>query len=148
MTPQNPLFDRAVRDAFARQPFMGYIGATVAEVRPGFVELRLPYREEVGQNHGFFHGGVIGSLADVAGGFAAYSLLPPASSVLTVEYKINIVAPGRGDELISRAEVVRAGRTLIFTEIKVWVSADGAESLNAIALQTIRAMTGGPGIAF
>ena len=148
MTPRNPDYEQTVREAFARQPFMGYIGARVAEVRPGFVELRLAYRDEVGQNHGFFHGGVIGSLADVAGGFAAYSLLPPNSSVLTVEYKINIIAPGRGDELISRAQVVRAGRTLIFTEIKVCVAADGTESLNAVALQTIRAMTGGPGIAF
>lgn len=148
MTPGNPDFERAVRDGFARQPFMGHIGARIAAVRPGFVELRLPYRDEVGQNHGFFHGGVIGALADVAGGVAGYSLLPPSSSVLTVEYKINIIAPGKGDELIARGQVVRAGRTLIVTDIKVSVLTDGEESLCAVALQTLRGMTGGPGVAF
>lgn len=148
MTPGNPDFEQAVREGFARQPFMAYIGARVAAVRPGFVELRVPYREEVGQNHGFFHGGVIGSMADVAGGFAGYSLLPPSSSVLTVEYKINIIAPGKGDELVARGQVLRAGRTLIFTDVKVSVVSGGEEALVAVALQTLRGMTGGPGIAF
>lgn len=148
MTPGNPDFEQAVREGFARQPFMAHIGARVAAVRPGFVELRVPYREEVGQNHGFFHGGVIGSMADVAGGFAGYSLLPPSSSVLTVEYKINIIAPGKGDELVARGQVLRAGRTLIFTDVKVSVVNGGEEALVAVALQTLRGMTGGPGIAF
>ena len=140
---RNPNYEQAVLDGFARQPFMGYIGARITAVRPGFVEIRVPYREEVGQNHGFFHGGVIGAVADVAGGFAGFSILPPESSVLTVEYKINILAPGLGDELIARGEVLTAGKTLIFTEMKMFVVRDGQEHLCAAALQTLRGKTGG-----
>lgn len=140
---RNAGYERAVLDGFARQPFMGYIGARITAVRPGFVEIRVPYREEVGQNHGFFHGGVIGAVADVAGGFAGFSLLPPDSSILTVEYKLNILAPGLGDELIGRGQVLTAGKTLIFTEMKLYVVRDGQENLCAVALQTLRGKTGG-----
>ncbi len=144
----DPDYENAVRGGFDRQPFMAHLGARIAAVRPGFVEIRVPYREQVGQNHGYFHGGVIGAIADVAGGFAGFSLLPKGGSVLTVEYKLNIVAPGLGDELIGRGEVLSAGRTLIFTEARLFVTRDGAEHLCAVALQTLRAKTGGSGVAF
>lgn len=145
--PRNPDYRADALAGFERQPFMAHIGARVTEVRPGFVEIRVPYRDEVGQNHGFFHGGVIGSVADVAGGFAGYSLLPPGGSVLTVEYKLNIVAPGLGSELIGRGGVLTLGKTLIFTEAKLYVLRDGAEHLCGVMLQTLRAKTGG-GVAF
>ncbi len=144
----NPDYRQAVHDGFVRQPFMGYLGARLVAVHPGQVEIRVPYREEVGQNHGFFHGGVIGAIADVSGGFAGYSLLPPGSSVLTVEYKLNILAPGLGDELIGRGAVLSAGRTLIFTEARLFVARAGEEHLCAVALQTLRGKTGGAGVAF
>lgn len=147
-TPRNPDFEQAVREGFARQPFMDYVGARIAWVRPGGVEIAIPYREQIGQNHGYFHGGVIGALADVCGGFAGFSLLPAGSSVLTAEYKINILAPGLGDELIGRGTVLTAGRTLIFTEARIFVVRDGEEHLCAACLQTLRAKTGGPGVAF
>lgn len=145
---QNPEYQQAVRDGFARQPFMGYLGARLVDVSPGQVEIRVPYRDEIGQNHGFFHGGVIGTIADVCGGFAGYSLLPCDSSVLTVEYKLNIVAPGLGEEPIGRGMVLSAGRTLIFTEARLFVARAGEEHLCAVALQTLRGKTGGAGVAF
>lgn len=145
--PRNPDYRAAVLSGFECQPFMGYIGARVSETRPGFVEVRVPFRQEVGQNHGFFHGGVIGSVADVAGGFAGFSLLPAGSSILTVEYKLNIIAPGLGSELIGRGNVLTAGKTLIFTEAKLYVLRDGAEHLCAVMLQTLRAKIGGHEVA-
>lgn len=142
-SPQNPDYVAAVHAAFNRQPFMAYLGARIAAVEPGYVEIRVAYREEIGQNHGFFHGGVIGAIADVSGGFAGFSLLPANGSVLTAEYKINIVAPGKGAELIGRGQVLSAGRTLIFTEAKLFVRNGENETLCAAALQTLRGKTGG-----
>lgn len=146
--PRNPDYQAAVLGGFERQPFMAYLRARITEVRPGFVEIRVPYRDEVGQNHGFFHGGVIGSIADVAGGFAGFSLMPPGGSVLTVEYKLNIVAPGLGEELIGRGNVLSAGKTLIFTEARLFVRRGAEEHLCGVMLQTLRGKTGGAGVAF
>lgn len=148
MTPRNPDYAQAVRDAFARQPFMHHLGAEIADIRPGMVEIHLPFRAEMGQNHGFFHGGVIGALCDVAGGFAGFSLLPAGASILTVEYKLNFVAPGHGERLVGRGRVIRAGGTLIVTEIEIFAVAEGIETLCAIGLQTLRAKTEGSRIAF
>lgn len=148
VTSHNPDYVAAVHAAFERQPFMGFLGAQVAIVEPGFVELRLAYRDEIGQNHGYFHGGVLGAIADTAGGFAGFSLMPAGSSVLTVEYKINIIAPGKGAELIGRGRVLSAGRTLIFTEARLFVRNGERETLCAVALQTLRGKSGGPGVAF
>ncbi|MBF0333358.1 MAG: PaaI family thioesterase [Alphaproteobacteria bacterium] len=146
--PKNPDYAQAVRDGFGRQPFMAHLGARLTAIEPGRVEIRLPYRDEVGQNHGFFHGGAIGAIADVSGGFAGFSLMGKGGSVLTVEYKINIVAPGLGEELIGRGEVIRMGGTLIITEARLYVLRDGAESLCAIALQTLRGKQTGREVAF
>lgn len=146
--PQNPDYVAAVHGAFERQPFMATLGAHITALEPGAVEIRVAYREEIGQNHGFFHGGVIGAIADVAGGFAGFSLMPAGGSVLTAEYKINIVAPGLGEELIGRGQVLSAGRTLIFTEARLFVVHEGRETLCAAALQTLRGKSGGAGVAF
>jgi uncharacterized protein (TIGR00369 family) len=98
-TPANPNFAARVRDSFARQRFMATIGAELTAVEPGRCEIRLPYREDLTQQHAFFHGGVIGTLADNAAGYAAFSLMPADASVLTVEYKLNLLAPGTGEAL-------------------------------------------------
>jgi uncharacterized protein (TIGR00369 family) len=108
---KDPNFERRVRDSFGRQRVMTLIGAEMASVTPGHCEIRLPYKPELSQQHGFFHGGVVGMVADSAGGYAAYSLMPADASVLTVEYKMNLLAPGDGEVLIARGEVLRAGRT-------------------------------------
>jgi uncharacterized protein (TIGR00369 family) len=136
--PQNPDYGEQVRASFERQRFMDHIGAELVAVGPGRCEIRLPYRPELTQQHGYFHGGVVGTLADNAGGYAAFSLLPAGASIVTVEYKLNIVAPGRGEALVARGQVIRAGRTLIVSRAEVFaVEEGGAERLCAASLQTL-----------
>lgn len=138
--PANPHYAQQVRAAFEGQPMLQSLGMELFSVEPGYCELHLPYRQEISQNHGHFHGGAIATLADVSGGFAGWSLLPDGMWIVTVEYKTNIVAPGRGERLIGRGRVVRAGRSLTTTEIEVLAVENGRESLCATALQTLMAV--------
>lgn len=138
----DPNFAQRVRDSFARQQVMTYLGAELAAISPGHCEIRLPYKEELSQQHGFFHGGIIGTIGDSAGGYAAYTLMPADSSVLTVEYKMNLLAPGNGELLIARGQVVKAGRTLVVARAEVAVIKDGKETLCATLLQTLITMKG------
>lgn len=140
--PVDPNFAQRVRDSFARQQVMAYLGAELAAIGPGHCEIRLPYKEELSQQHGFFHGGIIGTIGDSAGGYAAYTLMPADSSVLTVEYKMNLLAPGNGELLIARGQVLRAGRTLVVARADVAVARDGKETLCATLLQTLITMKG------
>ena len=108
-----------VRDSFGRQKAMALIGAKLVLLEPGRSEIALAYREDLTQQRGFVHGGIIGMIADSACGYAAYSLMPPSASLVTVEYKINILAPARGS-LVARGEVVKAGRTLTVARAEVY----------------------------
>jgi uncharacterized protein (TIGR00369 family) len=112
-----------VRDSFARQKAMALIGASLAAVDQGESEIRLPYRADLTQQKGFVHGGIIGMIADSAAGYAAYSLMPPSASLVTVEYKMNILAPARG-ALVARGKVIKSGRTLTVARAEVY-AADG-----------------------
>ena len=136
--------DRAadIRRSFARQKFMAHLGAEIVRVGAGTTELRLRRKDTLLQQHGYFHGGVIATLADVAGGYAGFSLMGPDDSVLTVEFKLNIMAPGDGEELRALGQVVRSGRTLTITRADVFVRKDGRETLCATALQTLMRMAG------
>ena len=138
--PRNPDYAARVHDSFGRQAFMATIGADLTDVAPGHVEMRLPYRPELGQQHGFFHGGVIGTLADNAGGYAAFTLMSPEDSILTVEYKMNIVSPGRGDALVAVGTVLKPGRTLTVCEVKVYAETAGDRKLCATAICTLMTM--------
>jgi uncharacterized protein (TIGR00369 family) len=140
--PADPDFAARVAESFARQGLMQTLGAHLEDVRPGFCEIRLPYREGLSQQHGFFHAGATGAIADSAGGYAAYSLMPRGDSVLSVEYKINLLAPARGDLLIARGAVLNAGRTLTVCRVDVAVRRDGAERLCATMQQTLIRLTG------
>lgn len=142
--PRDPDYARRVREAFAGQSLLASLGVEFCQVEPGFCELQLPYREDISQNHGYFHGGAIATLADVCGGFAGWSLLPPEHWIVTVEYKTNIVAPGRGERLVGRGRVVRAGRSLTTTEIEILAVEQGRETLCATALQTLMAVPARP----
>jgi uncharacterized protein (TIGR00369 family) len=142
--PRRTDYAEHVRASFERQQFMAFIGAELADVRPGTCEIRLPYRPELAQQHGFFHGGVIGTICDNACGYAAYSLAPADCSILTVEYKLNIVAPGNGVVLIGRGSVVKPGRTLIVSRADAFVLRDGHEQLCATALETLLLLPGRP----
>jgi len=108
-----------VRDSFARQKAMTLIGASLASVEAGASEIRLPYRADLTQQKGFVHGGIIGMIADSAAGYAAYSLMPASASLVTVEYKMNILAPARG-ALVAKGKVVKAGRTLTVARAEVY----------------------------
>ncbi|MEE9300076.1 MAG: PaaI family thioesterase [Alphaproteobacteria bacterium] len=142
--PKDPDYAERVRASFARQSFMAHLGAELAEVGPGRCTVSLLYREEFTQQHKHFHGGVIGTLADNAAGYAAFSLMPAESTILTVEYKLNFVAPGRGERLIARGLVLRPGRTLSVARAEVYALKDGEERLCATALETLMCLPGKP----
>ena len=142
--PGNPDFAAVVRSSFDSQPFMAHIGASLVSITPGACEIGLDHREELNQQHGFVHGGAVGAIIDTAMGYAALSLAAPGSSVLTVEYKLNLVAPGDGDRLIARGEVARAGRTLIVSRGEVFAVKGGTETLCAVATQTVMILSRRP----
>ncbi len=123
---------------------MALLGAELKTLRPGFCEIVLPYRKELSQQHGFFHGGIVGTLADDAAGYASYTLMEKNASVLTVEYKLNLLAPADGELLAARASVVKPGRTLTVTQADVFVTKGGAEKLCATALTTMMALANRP----
>ena len=108
-----------IRESFACQKAMALIGASLTGVSAGKTEVSLPYRDDLTQQKGFVHGGIIGMIADTACGYAAYSLMPASASLVTVEYKINILSPARG-ALVARGEVVKAGRTLTVARAEVY----------------------------
>jgi uncharacterized protein (TIGR00369 family) len=135
-------YENKVRASFNRQPFMDHISAKLIEVKPGYCEIHLPFKSEISQQHGYFHGGIIGTVADNCGGYAAFSLMPAGASVLTTEYKLNIVAPGDGELLIGRAKVIKPGRTLTVCLTEVFVVKNGVEKLCATSLMTLMAMHG------
>ena len=138
----DPQFEQRVRVSFARQAAMGLIGATMTRVEPGRCEIELPVRDDLTQQHKFVHGGVVGMIADSAGGYAAFTLMPPGAGVLTVEFKVNMLAPARGERLIARGEVLKPGRTLSIVRADVWALEAGRETLIAAMQQTLMVMHG------
>ena len=133
-----PAKEAEIRQSFARQGMMTTLGVELLRLAPGEAELRLPHSERVNQQQGGFHGGAIGALADVAGGYAAMTMAPEGDEVTTVEYKINFLAAFAGGELRARGRVVRAGKRLIVTTAEVvHLAADGTETPCAVMQQTI-----------
>ncbi len=137
---RNPDFAERVRESFNRQGFMRYLGAELSIVEPGFVEIRVSHNSELTQQHGFFHGGVIGTIADNAGGYASFTLMEATDSVLTIEYKLNLMSPAKGDILIARGRVLRAGRRITTCQSDVFVMRDDEELLCATMLGTFMTM--------
>ena len=137
--------DAAARVAasFASQDFMASLGARLTVVDAGRVDIELDVRPGLLQQHGFVHAGVVSAIADSAAGYAALSLLPAGSDVLTAEFKINLLAPARGTRLVARARVVRSGRTLSVCSCDVFALQDGAEKQIALLVSTVFAMRGG-----
>lgn len=138
----DPHFAERVRTSFALQNAMALIRATLPLVEHGHTEIHVPHWAGIEQQHGFVHGGVVGMIADSAAGYAAMTMVPASASVLTVEYKMNLVAPADGERLIARGRVVRPGRTLIVTQGEVFAVKDGTETLCAVMQQTIMVMHG------
>lgn len=140
----DPNFEARIRASFARQAVMRTIGAEITRVGPGAVTIELPFRRDLMQQHGFFHAGITSTIADSAAGYAAYSLFSADSSVLTVEFKINLVAPAEGERLIASAQVKKPGRTLTICEFEV-VALKGARlTVCALGLETLICLQGKP----
>ena len=139
---KTPDYAQRVQASFDRQGVMKLLGARVSRMAPGECEIQLPFRSDLTQQHGDFLGGIIGTIADSAGGYAAFSLMPEDSSVLTVEYKMNLLAPGDGELLVARGRVLKAGRSLVVTQVDAFVIKDGQETLCATLLQTLMTMHG------
>ena len=122
--PADPSFEQRCRDSFSRQKAMALIGAALTVVEPGYVEIRLPFRDELTQQKGYVHGGILGMIADTACGYSAFSLMPAGCSLVTVEYKINILSPARG-ALLAKGQVVKPGRTLTIARSEVYAEDGG-----------------------
>jgi uncharacterized protein (TIGR00369 family) len=140
-----PAFDgwqARVRDSFARQGAMALIGATLADVAAGYCAIALTPRPEVSQQHGYVHAGILATLVDSAGGYAAFTLFAEDCSILTVEYKLNVLAPAQGERIVAEGFVVKPGRTLAITRGEVHAEQGGQRTLVAIMQQTLMVMRG------
>lgn len=140
-------FEARLRESFARQQVMHTLGAKLGVVGAGRVTIDLPFNEHLTQQHGFMHAGIIAAVADSACGYAAFSLMPPDAAVLTVEFKINLLAPARGDRFIAKAHVVRSGRTLTTCSADVVAIERGEERVVATMLATIMTLLNRPGLS-
>lgn len=130
-------YQARVRRAFDGQPFMHFIGAEMTDLAPGTCEISLPWRADLTQHDGFFHGGVVGAIADNACGFASYTVAAADQSILTVEYKLNLVSPGVGEVLAARGRIVKPGRRLVIAQADVFALKEGREKLVATSLSTL-----------
>ena len=140
--PQDPNFDARVRASFARQKVMATIGASLTRVSPGEVEIELPFRDDLTQQHGFLHAGIVTSIVDSACGYAAMTLMPMEATVLTIEYKVNFVSPATGRHMIARGQVTKPGRTISVCAGDVFATGKGKEKLVATMLATMMTVHG------
>jgi uncharacterized protein (TIGR00369 family) len=125
---------------------MAHLGAVLEKVEPGRVEIACAFRPELSQQHGFFHAGIISTIADSAGGYAAFTLFPAESGVLTVEFKLNLIAPADGERAIAVGEVIRSGRTITVCRIDAHVEKGGRRTHCATGLATLMTVVGRAGV--
>ena len=137
---QDPDYEARVRRTFANQPALGTFGITLTKVEPGALELRMPYDAKFTQQNGFLHGGVVSAALDTACGLASYTLMPAQADILTVEFKINLLAPAKGQTFRFVGSVVKPGRTLVIAEGRAFASDDGREKLVATMSATMMTM--------
>jgi len=135
--PQFPNYKTKVEQSFATQKFMEHIGAEFVDIKPGYCEIHIPFNENLTQQNGFFHAGVIGTLADNVAGYASLSLMKEHSSVLSVEFKLNLMRPADGELLIGKGHVLKYGKTLTVCRADVFIVKDGVEKLCAAAQLTM-----------
>lgn len=140
----DPGFEARVRDSFAQQVMMRTLGAELVAVRAGEVEIALPFRRDLTQQHGYLHAAAVTAIADSACGYAAFTLMKPGSEVLSVEFKVNLLAPAEGELLIARGRVLRAGRTLTVCEASGLMRKGGGENAVAHMVGTLMALHGKP----
>jgi uncharacterized protein (TIGR00369 family) len=134
----NPSFADEVQRSFARQPVMNLIGASLSLVEPGVVEITLPYRADLAQQDGYVHAGIVTTIADSAAGYAAYTLMPAGSAVLSVEFKVNLLRPAKGVTFVARGEVIKPGKTLTVARADVFgIDENGERKMVATMLSTM-----------
>ena len=146
-TPRDADYEARIRASFARQRFMATLGATIERVEPGEVAIAFTHRDELTQQHGFLHAGVMTSVVDSACGYAALSLMEPGVGVLSVELKVNMLAPATGQRFVATGRVVRSGRTLTVCTGEVVAEAAGPPTVVMIIQATMMAVRGRDGIA-
>jgi uncharacterized protein (TIGR00369 family) len=144
--PRNPEWEATVRGSFARQKVMSLIGAEmgaeIGALAPGHCEIRLPFRDDLTQQNGYFHAGITATIVDSAGGYAGYTLMPAGSDVLTVEFKLNLLAPADGEFLVAEGQVLKSGRNLVITRGEVYAIKNGKATHCATMQQTLMTMHG------
>lgn len=133
-----------IRASFAKQGAMALIGASLVDVQPGYCAIALVPRPDLAQQHGYVHAGIIATLVDSAGGYAGFTLFPDGATVLSVEFKLNLLAPAKGERLVAEGTVVKNGRTLVITRGDVYAEEGDRRTLVAIMQQTLMVMHGKP----
>lgn len=147
LTPEEPAVQARIQASFDKQGLMGTLGASILRIAPGEVDIALSPSSAVSQQHGFVHAGAVSAIADTAAGYAALSLMPPGAGVLTTEFKINLVAPAAGEQIVARGRVVKAGRTLTLAQTEVFAETAGKERLVALLTATLMKIEGRDGVA-
>jgi uncharacterized protein (TIGR00369 family) len=142
----DPAFDRRVRASFERQVFMKTLGARLASVAPGEVVVELPFRDDLTQQHGSLHAGVVTSIVDTACGYAALTLMPAEAAVLSVEFKINLLAPAKGQSFRATGRVLKAGKTITVCAGEVLAVRDGSQFIIAQMQATMMTVRNQPGL--
>ena len=141
MQPDDSHYEQRTRDSFARRPVMQTLGVTLDHVEPGHVVLLMAHRADLTQQHGFVHAGIVATALDSACGYAAFTLMPAGAGVLTIEFKINLLAPARGPLLRVQARVTKAGRTISVADGEAHEFAPGSEARKLVATMTATLMT-------
>ena len=136
-----------IRSSFERQKVMATFGCVLESVAPGAVTIRMPFREDLTQQHGFLHAGVVTTVVDSACGYSALSMMPEGAGVLSIEFKVNLLAPARGEAIIARAKVVKAGRTISVVSGEVFALRDGQEHLCTTMVGTMMVVKDRPGLS-
>ena len=144
--PQDPHFEKRVHESFARQSVMATLGATLFRVAPGEVDIALPFRADLAQQHGFVHAGILATILDSACGYAAFSLMPADAAVLSIEFKINLLSPAAGEQFIARGRVLRSGRTISVCQADGFAITGGAEKLVATMVGTMMCVRDNPAL--
>jgi uncharacterized protein (TIGR00369 family) len=137
LSPPDKEYENRIRASFARQQAMQLMGASLRRIEPGAVSIALPYRADLTQQNGYIHAGIITAIADSACGYAAYTLMPAGSEVLSVEFKVNLLRPAAGEEFVAEAQVVKTGRTLTVTRCDVYAQAADEMKMVATMLATM-----------
>lgn len=145
-TPIDKNYKNKVQKSFDRQRAMNSLGITIENIEPGRIELKMPYLEDYTQQHGFVHAGILSTAMDSACGYAAFSLMPEEAAVLTIEYKINLLAPAQGDFFIVIGKVLKAGRTIIVCQAEAYSNKEGEQKLVARMTGTMMTILGRKGI--